>query len=301
MNEKKEYIFIFDKNLDNSKYTYARLIELYHVLNSLNQEKIILDFSNVTFLSANLLAVLGCCVENTIAKRNHKIALRNIHSKIKAVMQRNGFNKYFTWDHLDDLNHHTMSYDIFESTTEHLVDFERYLLLNVFSRESMPLMNSAYKNSIIDNFLEMFNNVIDHADSSHVYVCGQFFPKSMNLCFSIVDMGKTINENVTSYLRNSTAELPDNSLKWAIIPGNSTKASEAPGGLGFSTLLDFLKYNNGCFTLISDKEIYELKSCKERFDKLSFPFPGTIVTITINLKDDQSYFLDKREKNVIIF
>lgn len=38
-------------------------------------------------------------------------------------------------------------------------------------------MNSVYKNSIIDNFLEMFNNVIDHANSSYVYVCGQFFRK----------------------------------------------------------------------------------------------------------------------------
>ena len=199
MHEKHEIIFSFERNLDNDEYTYTRLIQLYHTFNSHSQKRIILDFSNVTFLSANLLAVFGCCVENTMTKRNHKIALRNLHPKIKAVMQKNGFNRYFTWDHLNDIHHSTMSYDIFESTTEHLVDFERYLLLNVFSRNNLPTMNDAYKNSIIDNLLEMFNNVIDHADSSHVYVCGQFFPKSMNLCFSIVDIGRTINENVTSY------------------------------------------------------------------------------------------------------
>ena len=62
-------------------------------------------------------------------------------------MQKNGFNRYFTWDNLDDKYHNTMNYDIFESTTEHLVDFERYLLLNVFSRNNLPIMNSAYKNS----------------------------------------------------------------------------------------------------------------------------------------------------------
>ena len=82
-------------------------------------------------------------------------------------MQKNGFNRYFTWDNLDDIYHNT----------EHLGDFERYLLLNVFSRNNLPIMNSVYKNSIIDNFLEMFNNVIDHANSSYVYVCGQFFRK----------------------------------------------------------------------------------------------------------------------------
>ena len=85
----------------------------------------------------------------------------------------------------------------------------------------------------------------------------------MNLCFSIVDIGKTISENVTSYLRTTSMDIPSNALKWAIIPGNSTKAFEAPGGLGFSTLLDFLKHNNGSFILISDSEIYaiNMKCC----------------------------------------
>ena len=72
-----------------------------------------------------------------MAKRNHKIALRNLHPKIKTVMQKNGFNRYFTWDSIDDVYHSTMSYDIFESTTEHLADFERYLLLNVFSHKKL--------------------------------------------------------------------------------------------------------------------------------------------------------------------
>ncbi len=301
MNEQHEIIFSFDKNLNNNKYTYNKLIELYNTLNALDQQRVILDFSNITFLSANLLAVLGCCVDTTMTKRNHKIALRNLHPKIKAMMQKNGFNRYFTWDSINDIYHNAMSYDIFESTTEHLVDFERYLLLNVFSRDNLPVMNSAYTNSIIDNLLEMFNNVIDHANSSHVYVCGQYFPKNMNLCFSIVDIGRTINENVTSFLESTSTNFPGSSLEWAITPGNSTKALEAPGGLGFSTLLDFLKHNNGCFILISDKEIYELRANEEHFDVLELPFPGTIVTITINLKDNQWYFFDKNNNDLIVF
>lgn len=71
MIEQQELIFSFEKNLNNSKYTYCKLIELYHTLNSLDQQRVILDLSNITFLSANLLAVLGCCVEYTMAKRNH--------------------------------------------------------------------------------------------------------------------------------------------------------------------------------------------------------------------------------------
>ncbi|MCI8972215.1 MAG: hypothetical protein HFH79_01285 [Lachnospiraceae bacterium] len=294
-------LFTFENNLINDKNTYAKLIALYHILNSSHHEEIILDFSKVTFLSANLLAVLGCCVDNTMFKRNHKIALRGLNPKIKTIMQKNGFNKYFTWEHLNDALHHTMSYEIFQSTTEHLVDFERYLVLNIFSRYNLPAMNTAYKNCIIDNLLEMFNNVIDHANSEYVYVCGQYFPQNLNLCFSIVDLGKTIHENVSTYLKNKTLAFPDNSLEWAILPGNSTKTSEAPGGLGFSTLLSFLKLNNGYFTLISDKELYELQPEQESFSSLASPFPGTIVTITINLTDNQLYIFDENNNNLIVF
>lgn len=65
--------------------------------------------------------------------------------------------------------------------------------------------------------------------------------------------------------------------------------------------LDFIRHNSGCFLLISDKEIYELRSGKESFDTLDLPFPGTIVTITINLKDTQLYFLNQSNNDIIIF
>lgn len=72
MTEQHEIIFSFEKNLNNNIATYSKLIELYHTLNALEQQKVILDLSNITFLSANLLALLGCCVDSTMTKRNHK-------------------------------------------------------------------------------------------------------------------------------------------------------------------------------------------------------------------------------------
>lgn len=231
----------------------------------------------------------------------HKGTNRNIHPKIKDVMRRNGFNKYFMWDDLDDYYHNSMEYASFEATTDNLTDFERYLLLNVFSRNNLPVMNSAYKNNIIDNLLEIFNNVIDHAESRYAYVCGQYFPQNANLSFSVVDLGKTINQNVVEYLKKMKTEIPDNTLKWAVLPGNSTKTESAPGGLGLSTLLNFLKQNRGIFTLISDNEVYEIRPGREKFDKITTVFPGTIVTITINLKDSNFYLLDDRNNNLIIF
>lgn len=230
--------------------------------------------------------------------RKHRIDFSNIHPKVKNVMQMNGFRKYFSWERVTDKFHSTIEYRIFQATTQNLEEFEKYLLINVFNRADMPTMSVNVKNRIIDSFLEMFNNVLDHANSKCVYVCGQYFHKNGKLIISIVDEGKTIKENVGEYLEK-LEEI--NSLEWAIVPGNSTKSNSAPGGLGFSILLEFLKLNKGNFTLISDNESYEVSNKGSRFISLNGNFPGTIVSITFNLHDDFSYILREEKSDDIIF
>ena len=48
-------------------------------------------------------------------------------------------------------------------------------------------------------------------------------------------------------------------------------------------------------------EFYSLNQNRERFSYLDNFFPGTIVTITINLADDSIYMLDEAKQNMIIF
>lgn len=299
MGESFDVIIPFESNLQNDIQSYEAFINLYHELNTQYNKRVLLDFSKVTFISANLLAVMGCCVDNTLAERKHKITLFKLHSNIKRVMRKNGFNRYFTWDDLDDTYHSTMDYKIFKANTEELVDFEKYLQINIFSRNDLPIMNGRFQTEIIDNFLEMFNNVIDHSGSNCAYVCGQYFPKSSNLTFTIVDIGKTIFENVSRYIYDTEQEMPNNCLQWALQQGNSTK--DEPGGLGLSVLMDFLRINRGEFILLSGNESYCLRKKKEKYQNLNMAFPGTIVTITINLSDESIYLLDSDKKNMIVF
>ena len=306
MNENKitnefDGIFAFERNIQMDVKSYEALINVYHIINSEENNRILLDFSKVSFISANLLSILGACVDNKIAKSKERISVLNLNGKIKRVMQKNGYNQYFEWEHIDDTYNSTVDYKVFRANTEQLVEFEKYLQLNIFSRRELPIMNEAFKSEIIDNFLEMFNNVIDHAHSENVYACGQYFPRSEDLAFTIVDIGKTINQNVVEYFESLGEEFKDNSLKWAITLGNSTKVSSAPGGLGFGVLLEFLKSNNGCFDLLSGNEFYSLNKKKERYYVLGNRFPGTIVTIKINLSDDSIYLLDDKRENIIVF
>lgn len=293
----------FPENLQNNTDTYVTLIKSYHNLNSEDEKTILLDFSKTTFISANLFALLGCCLDSTCNQHKHKIFISGLHPKIKTVIRKNGFYRYFDMDSLPDIHRSTIKYTIFKSTTEHLAEFEKYLLLNVFTHANnphFPSMSSNCQDRIADNFLEIFNNVIDHANSNNIYVCGQLFPKKARLCFTIVDIGNTIHDNVSTYLSENNLPIPQNTLEWAIQRGNSTKKN-VPGGLGFSLLIDFLEANSGGFTIISGNEIYELNNRKKRFNNIDVPFPGTIVTITINLNDEQLYCLDDAENNIIVF
>ena len=295
-----DIIIQYEKNWYNDIITYNQLIELYNTLNDVNEKRILLDFKNVEFIAANIFAIFGGILESVVFKRKHTLSISNIHPKVKNVMQMNGLRKFFKWEKVNDVFNSTIEYRAFEATTENLEEFEKYIVLNVFTLHKMPSMSDRVRETMIDNFLEMFNNVIDHSNSEKVFVCGQYFHKKGNLVLTIVDFGKTIRENVYEFLNNK--DLPINTLKWAIIPGNSTKVTSAPGGLGFSLILDFIKLNKGAFTLISDEECYEIKNDgKNRFTTIPQNFHGTIVTIVFNLRDDFSYILSEEKESEIIF
>ena len=302
MDTKENYDLVirYDSNWYNDKKTYDRLIELFHSLNEGYRMKVLLDLEKVEFIAANLLAVLGAILETVVFKQQHKLSISNIHPKVKKVMQMNGFRKYFKWEKVDDVYKSTIEYRSFQATTEYLEEFEKYIVLHVFTNHKMPTMSEKVRERMIDNFLEMFNNVIDHANTDKVFVCGQYFYKSGQLVLSIVDFGKTIKENVLEFI--GTKNMPQNALQWAIVEGNSTKVTSAPGGLGFSMILNFIELNKGSFNLISDTEYYEINhQGKRRFLTMSNVFPGTIVTISFNLHDDFSYILSEEKNSEIIF
>lgn len=284
-------------SLSNDLSSYKKLIDIYCSLQHLKDKNIVFEMGNTDFIAANLLSVLGCILDKLIEDSNLTFSFHGINPRIKNVMQRNGFSRYLRISTIADYNNTTIEYKIFKTTTEDLEDFERYTITNIINRNEMPNMSFLVKDRIISNILEIFNNVIDHAKTSKAYVCGQYFYKKRKLVITITDAGKTINQNVTEYFNKQLTE----TLKWAILPGNSTKIDSAPGGLGISMLLDFLRLNKGVFTLISGNEILEISDREERFEIFNQSFPGTIVSITFNLMDDFSYILNIENEDTIIF
>ncbi len=291
-------------DIDNELKAKNLLAKLSEVLYNSKENEITINFEYVSFIAANQLAVLGALFDEFCSIPDKHIYLYNLSPKLESVMKKNGFGKRLGYDQLKDEFHTTIPYRQFE--THESIEFEKYLTMNIFQRNDIPSMSEAAKNTIIDNTLEVFNNVKEHTTSKFIYACGQFFPKSEKLYFSIVDIGETIKENVIDYFaemeHSMENEIDSHSyIEWAMQEGNSTRKEDSPGGLGFSMLSRFIELNRGELSIVSDDECYEFKKNKYRTSKMKYRFKGTIVTVAINMRDSFSYLAINDSIEQIIF
>lgn len=224
-----------------------------------------------------------------------------MRTSLVTLIRKNGFGKHLDLSPLPDTYNSTMHYTIFNATTENLEKFEKYIATNLFNKGKIPKLTPIVKDTIVDNLLELFNNVIDHAESDKVFVCGQYFPRSYQLTMSIVDLGNTIKYNVTTFLNSMKLSVPDNTIQWAIQKGNSTKSTSAPGGLGLNILQEFLFKNSGEFLIISADEYFRLQKGKNNFTNIKEYFNGTIITVSFNLKDPFNFLNNDDLSDIIIF
>lgn len=280
---------IIREHIDTSYDSHNYLSRLANALNKYSNRNIIIDFSHTQFIAANQFAILGSIIDSCIS-RNCKITLgKNTPPKIVSLFRRNGFCNYFKLTNILDKNNTTIPYKRFDVNS--LDEYERYLTISLFSRSDLPKMSPGVSDEIRDYLLEVFKNVKDHTSSSYIYTCGQFFPKTSLLYFSIVDTGETISYNVHRYHKDKSLEIPKSCLAWALEIGNTTLDEGRPRGLGLSLVKDFVNLNSGAFYIISGSETFEISKGKQRYLSMKNSFPGTIVTMAFNLNDHASYFM----------
>nr|DAW29377.1 MAG TPA: hypothetical protein [Caudoviricetes sp.] len=70
------------------------------------------------------------------------------------------------------------------------------------------------------------------------------------------------------------------------------------GGKGLAYLHEFIKKNSGKLQICSGNEYWESTPTGIFTKQLSSNFPGTIVTIEINLKDKNTYILKSELENI---
>jgi len=155
-------------------------------------------------------------------------------------------------------------------------------------------MSVQLRKKINESIFEIFNNAANHGRCSHIFSCGQYFPAKKKLDFTIVDLGVTIEKNVSDYLREEYSG--EDAIKWAVTEKNTTRQGSIPGGLGLKLIREFIKLNKGTIQIVSADGYWQQSVDKVTSRSYSKDFPGTIVNLEFNI-DDQSYYRLSSEIN----
>ena len=114
-------------------------------------------------------------------------------------------------------------------------------------------------------------------------------PQYWLLDFTVADLGVGIPQNIKEYTNLEFS--PEKAIAWATEEFNTTKRGNLPGGLGLKILCDFIDLNGGCIQIVSDAGYWQRRASKVVTKPLSYPFPGTVVSVEINTADLHTYTL----------
>ena len=278
-------IVYLDSSISSFFYGYSSLIKLYHEIRQQDYPEVEISFLKTKWFEANLAAVLGAII-GLLEYEGKRISISNIYSP-KDILQRNGFLERFGYEPIYNRLETIVPYRQFNPKADN--DFILYVKRELLAKPDFPRHSELLGKRISENIYELFENARTHGKCKFIHTCGQYFPNYKILCFTIVDMGRTIKTNVNEFLNTNMSG--SESIEKKKKNGNTTKTGDNPGGLGLSIIMEFLKKNRGKIQIISSDGFWEYKEGRTRKKEFDNYFPGTIANIVFNLSDNTSYVL----------
>lgn len=280
-------------NINNKYDSYQKLISFYQEHKNKFFDEVQLSLTQ--WFSANMCAALGSILDG-FADNLNDIKFISIEPAIERILLKNDFLSYYGYSRITDDHNTTIPFLKLKLTDGKF--FNSYVVDQLIGREELPKMSSLLKEKMTEAIYEIFVNAQIHSNSSHIYTCGQYFPKDDRIEFTIVDLGmgfkRKINERFNSTLTAVQA------IKWATVNRHTTKIG-ITGGIGLALLQEFVVKNKGKMQIISDDGFYE-SGANGEIEKLFIgSFPGTIVNLQFKTNDSSSYALQGEVDNNDIF
>ena len=296
----KEKVIIIPQAIHSTYEGYSELFKTFQCYIKdvpSDLKDIVMDFRKNTWFDANLLPIVYAFAEYGQYKYHINSRYENQpNCKLHQILIRNNFAKLcFELEHRPKENETVVPFKIFRSNDTY--GFGNYIDAEIV--RYFPVMEAKVKHNLSVYIQELFGNAQIHGACTKVYTCGQYYPVSHKMDFTIVNLGTTIKTNVVDYLEDINEKMPDNCIDWAVQPEHSTKRTNS-GGIGLSLMRDFIHYNKGKYQIISGNEFWELDKQIVNLRELNDPFPGTIVNIEIDQNDTNIYKYDeiKNEYNL---
>lgn len=285
------YHAILSKQICTDSIGYQHLVDVYDRINNQNDKEATLVFDECEHIDANLSAVLGSLLDD-LKSRGYILWLKHPKNiQVRDNLSRNNFFSAFNPDYIAEDTENFIEYRRFGPNDSR--DFKSYIETQLMQKQKFPAHTEKAGSLIQESIMEIFVNAVLHGECTYVYSCGEYdeakTPPSLDM--TIVDRGHTIPYKVNDFLtrRNWQPMSSCQAIRWALIDGNTTK--NIPGGLGFSTILDFLRLNQGSMQIVSGTGMVEFRNNQLTDYALSKSFDGTIVNMEFNFNDNNNYML----------
>lgn len=146
-----------------------------------------------------------------------------------------------------------------------------------------PKMQRHGCSELVGHYLEVFANVKRHAKTTEpVFACGQFYPSTKKLYFTLVDLGVGYLPPIQKYT-NGIICTSKEAIEWALQRGNTTKGLEETGGLGLNELFNHCEQTGGQFNIVTGNA-YWGNNLGELGPRIVPEFAGTTIHLIYNCK-----------------
>ena len=262
-------------------------------------EPVILDFSGLRQFDGNLLAALGVLVSKWKSD-NRCVCVGDGFADLPQDIQSSEFFK--------DLPFFSAEGGIASSTCRVCGDkanprcealpyrkFSRMdseaqadFVTELFKYDAWPKMTESVRDALVSCILELFSNAQEHSESEQgVFACGCISSLNHRMLYvTIADAGIGFRVKIENVIGNKMKS--SEAIDWGMTEGNTVRQGN-PGGLGLKILKEFIVKNDGMLSILSDCGYWELASGQVRMQELDCSFPGTVVTVAVNMDDPKSY------------
>lgn len=295
--------------INHSKESFEILASIYNQTEDLFFDDVVIDMERTKWFDADMCAVLGAIL-HSLTKRLNSVNLINLFPNVEKILSKNGFLSHYGGEKIPDHWGTTIPYQVVDIILPYqrfngkdVNNFVRNIENDFMHRPELPQMSPLLFKRFSKSIGEIFGNAVRHSQSKlGVFSCGQYFPTKNLLCFTVVDLGMGIRENIRVHTNYDLT--PVNAITWATKQYNTSKppgSSDMPSGLGLPLLCDFIDVNDGCIRIVSDAGYWQRKNKEITTRKLSNAFPGTVVSLQINTADDNFYGLSSElnPKNIL--
>lgn len=246
-----------------------------------------IDMGATYWFDADVCAAFGAVLYR-LGENLNTVRLTNVRSNVENILSKNGFLSHYGREKIPDRWGTTIPYQRFDVKDDRY--FAEYIENELIYRSEMPAMSTGLLKKFRESIFEIFSNAVLHSRTEMgIFSCGQFFPARHRLDFSVADLGVGMRQNIRD---NTGLHLSaEAAIHWATEGRNTTKRGPVPGGLGLKLLGEFIDLNGGCIQIVSDAGYWRRENRTTTTAPLSYPFPGTVVTVGINTADKNLYKL----------